>query len=61
MHYVARLLSDSAALLASSVLQLLHSRCPIGVGVASEALQASEFLGSQQLAHRAKCVALQSA
>ena len=61
MHSVARLLSDSAALLASSTLQLLNSRCPIGVGVASEALQASGFLGSQQLAHHAKCVALQSA
>lgn len=61
MHYAARLLSDSAALLASSTLQLLNSRCLIGVGVASEALQASElFPGSQQLAHHAKCVVLQS-
>ena len=59
---VVRLADHSAALLASSTLQLLNSIRPtIGMDAAGEALQVSDHLGSQQLAHHAKCVALQSA
>ena len=54
---VARLADHSAALLASSTLQLLSSICPFGVDAADEALQASDHhRGSQELAHHAECV-----